>query len=141
MNKYRIIFSTRPMLVCVGIYHATRKYKIKESPKKCSIILKNRNNQDLICSMSSCRIFFFIEVELKTAVFRDFDFIFFKVKKMFKLHLNFKITHSESTLVYTMFSRQCQVFHFRTYPEFETLFRFRDKTHFSVFEYNPPFRT
>ena len=95
------------MLVCVGIYHATRKYKIKESPKKCSIILKNRNNQDLICSMSSCRIFFFIEVELKTAVFRDFDFIFFKVKKMSKLHLNFKITHSELILVYTLIWALC----------------------------------
>ena len=32
------------------------------------------------------------------------------------------------------FPRQCQVFHFRTYPEFETLSRFRDKTHLPVFE-------
>ena len=32
------------------------------------------------------------------------------------------------------FSRQCQVFHFRTYPEFETLSRFRDKTHFPQFK-------
>ena len=38
-------------------------------------------------------------------------------------------------------SRQCQVFHFRTYPEFESLSRFRDKTHFPVFEYNPQFKT
>ena len=35
------------------------------------------------------------------------------------------------------FLRQCQVFRFRTYPEFESLSRFRDKTHFPVFEYNP----
>ena len=34
------------------------------------------------------------------------------------------------------FSRQCQVFHFRTYPEFVSLSRFRDKPHFPVFEYN-----
>ena len=32
-------------------------------------------------------------------------------------------------------------FPFRRYPEFETLPRFRDKTHFPVFEYNPLFIT
>ena len=31
-------------------------------------------------------------------------------------------------------------FHFRTYPEFETLSRLRDKTHFPVFGYNPQFK-
>ena len=30
---------------------------------------------------------------------------------------------------------------FRTYPEFVTMPRFRDKTHFHVFEYNPQFKT
>ena len=106
LNKYRIIFSTRPMLVCVGIYHATLKYKIKESPKKSSLFLRNRNNQGLLCSITSCRNFF-IEVELKTTVFRDFDFIFFKAKKCLKLYLNFKITHSESILVYTLIRALC----------------------------------
>ena len=31
------------------------------------------------------------------------------------------------------FLSQCQVFHFRTYPEFGSLSRFLDKTHFTVF--------
>ena len=39
------------------------------------------------------------------------------------------------------FSRQCQIFHFRTYPEFETLSRFRDKIQFSRYEYHPQFKT
>ena len=30
---------------------------------------------------------------------------------------------------------------FRTFPEFETLSRFREKTHFSVFDNNPQFKT
>jgi len=38
------------------------------------------------------------------------------------------------------FQDNCQVFHFRTYPKLESLSRFRDKTHFPVFWYNPLFR-
>ena len=34
-----------------------------------------------------------------------------------------------------------EFFHFPTYPEFETLLHFRDKTNFPVVEYNPQFKT
>jgi len=54
----------------------------------------------------------------------------------FKLFLN-QIYNSSSFYIKSLDCFQdmkCQVFHFQTYPEFETLLRYRDKTHFLVFE-------